>query len=126
MRIIDARTVEVIVTYDEPTQDTDLTPETMLDNPPLTDLAYTSIFYKVVSPGPGSTSPVAAGTVKSTPQGGAHVTTTLMIPAPANDITTFDFWVTATDLTGNQSAETHASFTVDRMAPIVPINFTIA
>lgn len=123
MRIIDARTVEVVVAYDEPTRDSDLTPDTT-DNPALTDLAYTSILYQVVSPEPSA--PVAAGNIKATPHGGAHVITTMMIPAPVNTITVFDFWVTATDLTGNQSSETHFSFTVDRMAPTPPVNFILA
>lgn len=122
MRIIDNSTVEVTATYDEPTKDSDSTPLVATDNPPLLDLAYTSIFYKVTG---GAT--VAAGKQTATaPTGGGKITATLVIPAPVNQKTAFDFWVTSTDLAGNTQGETHASLSVDRMAPLPPSSFTIA
>jgi hypothetical protein len=122
MRIVDNSTVEVTLSYDEPAFDQDNTPLISTDNPPLTDLAYTSMFYKV-----GTGAAVAAGkNTASKPSGGGHISSLLLVPAPVNQKTAFDFWVTSTDLTGNSAGETHASFTVDRMAPAVPINFTVA
>lgn len=122
MRIIDNTAVEVTLTYDEPTKDSDNTPLVSTDNPALTDLAYTSMFYKV-----GSGPSVAAGNKPATaPTGGGKITAPLIVPAPVNQKTSFDFWVTSTDDKGNTAGETHATFVVDRMAPLPPSSFIVA
>jgi hypothetical protein len=122
MRIIDANTVEVLATYDEPTRDADETPNDPTDNPPLKDLAYTSIYYRI-----GQGQPVAAAKTPATsPNGGGTISLPLIVPAPVNKITRIEFWATATDLAGNTSDETRITFTVDRMAPLPPSNFSIA
>lgn len=122
MRIIDNQSVEVTLTYDEPTKDSDSTPETTDDNPLLTDLAYTSMFYKIGN-GPAV---AAAQRAATSPAGGGAITANVIVPAEVNKVTSFDFWVTSTDLKGNSQGETHALFSVDRMAPLPPSNFLIA
>lgn len=122
MRIIDSNTVEVTLTYDEPTKDQDSTPLDPNDNPVLTDLAYTSMFYKI-----GVAPAVSAGKQNATvPTGGGKVTAPLIVPAAVNQKTSIDFWVTSTDDKGNTAGETHKTFVVDRMAPMPPSSFTVA
>lgn len=121
MRVIDANTVEVEVSYTEPTKDTDTTISDS-DNPALLDLAYTSVFYKI-----GTAATVSAGSKQaSAPTGGGEVKSLLIVPAKVNAKTSIDFWATSTDLTGNSSGETHALFVVDRMAPVPPSSFLVA
>lgn len=114
MRVIDNATVEVTATYNEPAKSQ--------DGSPLTDLAYTSIFYRVGT-GPAV---AAAVTPASATTGGGAIVRPLIVPAPVGARTSFSFWATATDTSGNVSSQATATFEVERFAPEAPSNFTIA
>jgi hypothetical protein len=115
MKILDNSTVSVDAMYDEPTLDSTGTP--------LLDLAYTSVYYKV------GASPLVVGakTIATQAQGGGRITVMLIVPAPVDAVTKIDFYVSATDFVGNESAKSApVPFTIERLAPAVPTNFIIA
>lgn len=115
MKVIDNATVQVQVDYDEASLNRDGTP--------LTDLAYSNTYYQI-----GAAPVVAAAKTPATKAtGGGHISIPLIIPAPLDARTSFNFWATATDLSGNESAKSVVfPFTVERLAPAGPVNFTIA
>lgn len=117
MKIIDNATVSVDVNWDESIKNADVS------GSPLTDLAYSSVYYKV------NTGMVIIGAkiTATKPTGGGHITTTIVIPAIVGNLTTVDFWATETDLTGNEGPSTsHILFPIDRLTPAAPLNFTVA
>lgn len=115
MRIIDKQTASVDARWTEPTTNSDGTP--------LTDLAYSSVYYSVNN-GPKI---VGAKVSATKPQGGGTLTTTIIVPAPEGVITVLSMSASATDLAGNESAPTApAQITIERVAPAVPTGFTIA
>ncbi len=114
MKLIDANTVELTATFDEPATNTDGTP--------LADLDYSTVYI---------TTP--AGTIKapviqeSKPTGGGTMSTTIQVNAPANAKTTIHFAVSSTDTAGNEGPKTpDLVYVVDRIAPAAPTNFSIA
>lgn len=114
MIIIDNATVSEVATFDEPT--------TSQDGSAITDLAYTVVEYSI-----GGAAPVVGPHIPaSKPTGGGHITTTVIIPAPAGAKTTFSFDVFAVDLTGNKGTATASvQSVIDRVGPSAPTNFTI-
>lgn len=115
MVIVDNATVRVNGSYIEPSTDA--------DGGALLDLAYTNVYYKIgINPsvrGPQ----VPASNVA----GGGTINTSLLVPVSAGQRVNVGFWVTATDISGSESAPTTTiTLTVDRMAPAAPRNFTIA
>lgn len=114
MTIIDQSTVSVVATYTEPT--------TNPDNSPLDDLAYTSVYYHV-NGGQKIVGVKTASTIKS---GGGNINVDLIVPAPTGGVTLLDFYVTATDLSGNESVPSPSvSLTIERFAPSSPTSFTV-
>ena len=99
---------EVTVGYDEPTQNT--------DNSALTDLDHTTIYY---DKGAG---PVAEATVPATaPTGGGTITTTITVPVLAGEEADVNFWVTASDQSGNESVPSPViTQRIDRLSPKAP------
>lgn len=115
MKIIDQSTVSIDIAYEEPTLSS--------DGSPLTDLAYTSVFYRVN----GGPAVEGAKHAASRPSGGATISNTLLVPAPVDARTQIDFWATSTDLAGNSKGESnHVQLEVERLAPAPPANFTAA
>lgn len=115
MRIIDHATVAVEASWDEPVLNADGTP--------LNDLGYSSVYY-TVGKGPLI---VGAKIPATSPLGGGHITTSMIVPAPQGVTTQFTFQASATDLSGNESAKTSpVPFVVERVGPTLPGNFTIA
>lgn len=114
MRLIDANTVELDAIFDEPTLS--------VDGTALDDLDYSTIY--ITTPVGTIKSPVIQET-KAT--GGGHVDSKFVVNAPANAKTVFSFSMTSTDVKGNEGPHTASvPFTVDRIAPAAPSNFTIA
>lgn len=126
MKLIDSATAQVDASYTEPGAQEDGTP--------LTDLAYTSVYY---SPVLGAIAvgaapllgPIVVGAKvnASSVAGGAEIATTLIVPAPVGKTSTFAFQASATDLTGAESAKTSpVFFVIDRVSPAQPRGFTVA
>ena len=115
MRVIDALTCELQAQYDESVKSA--------DGSALTDLQNSSIYYKI-----GTLPPVKVAQVPASKlTGGGHITQLVVVPAPSGVATTFDFYVTETDLKGNEGpASNHVVITIDRVGPDAPLNFTIA
>ena len=115
MVIVDQATIRVEGSYTEPSTDA--------DGVAISDLAYTNVYYKI-----GSAPAVRGPQVPATsPEGGGDVTTSLLIPVPAGQRVSVQFWVTATDLLGLESAPTTTStLQIDRVPPAAPTNFSIA
>jgi len=114
MIIVDNNSVSLQATYDEPT--------VSQDGSALTDLAYTLVEYTIG----GAPAVLGPHIPASKPSGGGHITTTVIVPAPAGSKTTFLFDVFAVDLTGNKGkVSSSVSSVVDRVGPDAPINFTI-
>lgn len=113
MRQIDTQTVEFDISFTEPT--------TSVDNTPLTDLAYSTVY--VTSPAGTLKAPVvAAGSV----HGGEGVRTVVQVSAPAGRITSITFAVSCTDLAGNEGPKSEPVTTVvDRIGPAVPTGFIV-
>ena len=113
MKLIDPQTVEIHVSYSEPT--------TNVDGTPLTDLAYSTIY--VITP----TGTIKAPVVKETSlQGGGKIDTTVQVNAPEGTKTILKFQVSATDTSGNEGPKTDPSvMIVDRVGPSAPTDFTI-
>lgn len=113
MRLIDANTVELEATFTEPTKSTD---GSVLD-----DLDYSTIH--IVTP---------AGTIKlpvqeSSAAGGQDLRANVQVNAPANTKTALKFYMTSTDIKGNEGPKgPELLYTVDRVAPEAPTSFTIA
>lgn len=115
MVIVDASTVRVDGSYREPVVDQ--------DGGPLTDLAYTNVYYKI------NTAPSVRGpqVTASNTRGGGTINTSLLVPVSAGQKVNVGFWVTATDLSGLEGPATATIIlSVDRIAPGAPTNFTIA
>ena len=116
MTIIDATTVSVIATYDEPTLNQDGTP--------LTDLAYTEVEYQL---GASPSEILEPRQPASKVTGGGHIVSApLVLPAPSGVSTTFTFNVFAVDLTNNRGpASPSVVSVIDRVGPAAPASFTI-
>jgi tetratricopeptide (TPR) repeat protein len=85
------KTIEIRLSYDEPT--------TNKDGSPLTDLVKTTIYYDV------GNGPVKAVDVPATsPNGGGAVVRSVMIPVSEDQKSQVTFWITATDRRGNESS----------------------
>lgn len=115
MQIVDNATVRLNASFTEPTKSVDASP--------LSDLHHTTIYGQV------GTNP--ASSLVTTPAsalgGGGLINTTVLVPAPAGVLTKMDLWVTATDITGNESPpSTHVTVNIDRIGPAAPTNFTVA
>ena len=114
MKLVDANTVELNATFTEP--------NTNSDGTPLLDLDYSTIY--IITP---------AGTIKapliqeSNASGGGIQTVKIMVNAPSGVKTTLQFAATSTDTTGNEGQRTpEVTVVIDRIAPSVPTNFTLA
>jgi len=126
MKLIDQATAQVDASYDEPALQEDGTP--------LTDLAYTSVYYSpvlgliTVGQAPALGPIVVGAKVNATSvAGGGTIATTLIVPAPIGKTSAFAFQASATDLTGAESAKTPAVFfVIDRVSPATPRSFTVA
>lgn len=114
MKIRDISTVELDLTFTEPSVNS--------DGSPLLDLAFSTIYLvtpdaklKVLAiPASG----VAGGKVQNAP---------VVVNAPAGQKTDLLFEVTSTDVAGNESLPDVAILiTVDRIAPAAPLGFTVA
>lgn len=114
MIIVDEKMVKLEGTYKEPTTDA--------DGQPITDLAYTSVFYQV-----GAEPPVRGPQVPaSAPTGGGVIHTTVIVPLAVGERKTFKLWVVATDTTGldGEPSDT-VTLSLNRVAPGVPTDFTL-
>ena len=115
MILVNDSTVQFTATFDEPTKNA--------DNTSLADLKNHTVWVKVGVQPAASVATVAASGLS----GGQKISTTILVPASINQITTFDAWVTSSDLTGNTSLpSTHVTVTVDRIGPLAPTNFLLA
>jgi hypothetical protein len=114
MQIVDASTVKLDATYTEPTKS--------VDGVLISDLSYTSIYYQV-----GTQTPVKVPQVPATkPQGGGSIATSVLFPLAAGQRSIVKFWVTATDLTGNESNKSNeVTLNLERVSPDAPLGFTI-
>lgn len=114
MKLIDAQTVELTITYDEPT--------TNVDGTPLADMAYSTIY--ITSPAGTHKAPVIAAVDV---HGGKHIQTPIQVNAPENTSTSIKMAVSATDLSGNEGPKSvEVEHILDRIGPAVPTGFTIA
>jgi hypothetical protein len=115
MKIIDAATASVDATFTESV--------TNNDGSPVTDLAYSSVYYQV---GNGALI-VGAKVPASKLTGGGAMSTTLIVPAPVGAVTTINFQASETDTQGNEGLKTAVvTFKIDRLAPAAPTSFGIA
>lgn len=86
------------------------------DNSPLTDLHHTSIYYDI-----GSGPVLVIELPASLNTGGNLVQYSFIVPVTANQEATVNFWATATDSSGNESAPSEAvTLRIDRLAPKAP------
>lgn len=114
MVLIDNSTVRLDATFIEPDKNADGTT--------LTDLARCTIYVKIGAGAPASVATINA----SKPAGGGTMATTILVPASNGAKTSLTAWVTATDLSGNESAaSTSVMFVIDRIGPDVPVTFTL-
>lgn len=108
---VDATPVTLSVTYDEPVVNADLTP--------LTDLGSTSVYCSVA----GAPTILRIITPASNLNGGAMIQVDVPLDVPAGAETSVDCHATATDLSGNQSADSnHIVTTFDFLPPGAPQN----
>lgn len=115
MVLIDNNTVRMSATFTEPSLNA--------DGSPLTDLARTTIYVKIGTNPAASVVTVPA----SQPSGGGNIATTFLVAAQNGSKTTFNAWVTATDLTGNESSPSvSVTFEIDRVGPVAPVDFLLA
>jgi hypothetical protein len=117
MKVIDNATVSVEAGFTETTKNNDTL------GTPATDLAYTSVYYRV------GTGPVIVGAkvVASKPTGGGNQMTTIIVPAPVGAVTQLNFQASSTDLAGNEGPLTSVvTIDIERLAPAPPISFTVA
>lgn len=100
--------VEVTVTYQEPSVNS--------DGSPLSDLDHTTVYHNFGGP------KVEAARVPATlPVGGGTVTQTITIQVPESTEADVEIWATATDTSGNESAESaRVVKRIDRLAPGAP------
>lgn len=97
---------EVTVIYAEPTVNA--------DGSPLVDLDHTTIFHDF---GAGGFLDVLATTLT----GGGIITQTLTVPVLAGVEANVDFWLTASDTSGNESTDSpRVTLRIDRLAPGPP------
>lgn len=110
MQIVDANTVSLIASFDEPAVSTGA------------PLAYYYIGYTA-----NGGALVAGPHIPAAPAGGQTETgLTLMVPAPAGMKTDFVFDAFAVDVNGVTSAPSNlVNLSVNRIAPPAPVNFTI-
>jgi len=98
---------EITSTYTEPSTNSDNPPT------PLTDLSHTTIYIQPEN-GDGFTVTVPA----TSPTGGGTITEKIIVPVGPNAETNVDVWMTASDLTGNESVDSIvATIRIDRLAP---------
>ena len=115
MIFIDANTISEVASYNEPS--------TQADGSPLTDLAFTSVFYQIDT----APSVKVADVPASSPSGGRAQTVVMRVPIPVGNSVVVSFHVTATDISGLESLSSPVlTLHVDRLAPSAPTNFTIA
>jgi hypothetical protein len=109
-----AQTVTPILSWVEPT--------TNVDTTALTDLAKTTLYYKI-----GTGSYVKYGDVAATKTtGGGTVTLTTSIAVSNGAITVLTFVATATDTSGNESVYSNTvSKTYDFLAPANPTGLAV-
>jgi len=98
---------EITSTYNEPTVNSDNPPT------PLTDLSHTTIYIQPEN-GDGFTVTVPA----TSPTGGGTIIEKTIVPVGPNAETNVDVWITASDLTGNESIDSIVTtIRIDRLAP---------
>lgn len=99
---------EVTVEYDEPT--------TNEDGSALSDLQKTTVFYDM---GGGT---VKASDVPATSvSGGGHITEKVTVPVTSGQERDVQFWVTAMDLSQNESQKSEIKIIrIDRLPPAAP------
>lgn len=116
MKIIDANTVSVSGQYTEPVVDA--------NGQPLTDLAFTTLYYEVQ----GTTNVVKVQQVPATsPNGGGVIPVTVVVPLASGQTADFVFWVTATSIGGLEGPQTPFTMHLTRaVAPGAPTGFTLA
>lgn len=99
---------QIDVEYNEPTQNT--------DNSPVTDLHHTSIYYDM-----GSGPVLVVELPASLNTGGSLVQYSFIVPVTANQEANVNFWATASDSSGNESAPSEViTLRIDRLAPKAP------
>ena len=110
MKIVDANTVSVVGSFNEP---------------PVTTGAPLSYYYIGYTVNGGSL--IAGPHIPAAAVGGDTETgLTLIVPAPAGSVTNFIFDAFAVDVNGVTSAPSNSvSLAVNRVAPLPPVNFTI-
>ena len=102
---------EVTVTFTEPTANAD-TPPT-----PLTDLSHTNIYYQMA----GSAVVQEPNIPATLATGGGTITDFVTVPVLAGQEADVLFWVTATDTSGNVSADSEVVvIRIDRLPPAAP------
>ncbi|RJQ21998.1 MAG: hypothetical protein C4560_02955 [Nitrospiraceae bacterium] len=101
--------VSVTLDYEEPTTNADLTSA-------LTDLDHTSIYYDL-----GSGFVEADRIPATSATGGGHITAGITVPAMEGQEKDVRFKTTATDNSGNESADSNiVTKRIDRLAPAAP------
>lgn len=114
MQLVDAQTVRLRAQFDEPT--------TSVNNSALTDLKHTTVY------GRANGGPVVALITNpaTSPSGGGSVSLDILVNAPSGVVTGWEFWATATDITGNEGPSSNiVSLSIDRVGPAAPTGFTV-
>lgn len=94
-------------------------PNTNTDGSTLKDLAKTTIYYDIVGDGKAA---FKGGEVSATaPTGNGNITQKVLIPILTGQESDVEFWATASDITGNESAPSNKVMKrIDRLTPSSP------
>jgi len=111
---------EVSFEFTEPT--TNDPPPPLLPTP-LSDLSHTNVYFQIKSNNPALVTPPTKGQnlPASPPTGGGIKAGTVTVPVLEGQETDVTFWVTATDLSGNESLPSLKTIKrIDRLSPAPP------